>query len=747
MCGIAGILCLTPDAPSPTRESLARMAGALEHRGPDEFGVYRDRRAGLAHSRLSIIDLATGQQPMANADGSLWLSFNGEIFNYVELRAELETLGHRFRTKSDTEVILHAWEAWGDAAFEKMNGQWAVALWDSKTGTLVLSRDRLGVRPLYFVEHRGRLVFASEVKALFAGAPDLPRELDPRGLDETFTFWTVVPPQTMFRGVQELEPGHLRVWRQGAPVRDVAFWQPRYPVGDAHRFAGSLEDATAALHHALEEATRLRMVRAEVPVGSYLSGGLDSSVVAALAARAKPSGFKTFSLRFADAEYDETPYQRAMVERLGTEHSEVLVHRQDIAEVFPDVIRFTERPVLRTAPAPLFLLSRLVHRSGIKVVLTGEGSDEMFLGYDLFKETKVRQFWARQPGSKYRPLLLRRLYPTLSVSQQNVELLREFFGTGLETPDALGFSHLVRWGNKVVLTGEGSDELLAGYDLFREAKVRRFWATNPGSTWRPKLLERLYPYLARSPVSQQALTRAFFGRGLERARAPGFSHEPRWHGTAALKRLFSAELRAELGGRDAVKALLSDLPGDFARWPFLAQDQYLEARTLLSGYLLSSQGDRMLMGNSVEGRFPFLDREVIALANSLPPAFKLKVLDEKHVLKRVARELVTPEILSRPKQPYRAPDAFSFVGAQRPAWVDEVMSETALRDAGLFDAKAAAQLWAKCLARKDDSQFSNSDNMAVVGVLSAQLLHRQLVRAAPGTWQPPLKTLVENDAT
>ncbi len=665
MCGIAGILCLTPDAPSPTRESLARMAGALEHRGPDEFGVYRDRRAGLAHSRLSIIDLATGQQPMANADGSLWLSFNGEIFNYVELRAELETLGHRFRTKSDTEVILHAWEAWGDAAFEKMNGQWAVALWDSKTGTLVLSRDRLGVRPLYFVEHRGRLVFASEVKALFAGAPDLPRELDPRGLDETFTFWTVVPPQTMFRGVQELEPGHLRVWRQGAPVRDVAFWQPRYPVGDAHRFAGSLEDATAALHHALEEATRLRMVRAEVPVGSYLSGGLDSSVVAALAARAKPSGFKTFSLRFADAEYDETPYQRAMVERLGTEHSEVLVHRQDIAEVFPDVIRFTERPVLRTAPAPLFLLSRLVHRSGIKVVLTGEGSDE----------------------------------------------------------------------------------LLAGYDLFREAKVRRFWATNPGSTWRPKLLERLYPYLARSPVSQQALTRAFFGRGLERARAPGFSHEPRWHGTAALKRLFSAELRAELGGRDAVKALLSDLPGDFARWPFLAQDQYLEARTLLSGYLLSSQGDRMLMGNSVEGRFPFLDREVIALANSLPPAFKLKVLDEKHVLKRVARELVTPEILSRPKQPYRAPDAFSFVGAQRPAWVDEVMSETALRDAGLFDAKAAAQLWAKCLARKDDSQFSNSDNMAVVGVLSAQLLHRQLVRAAPGTWQPPLKTLVENDAT
>ncbi len=661
MCGIAGIVGLAADAEAPSREALARMAGALEHRGPDEFGVYRDRRAGLAHSRLSIIDLSSGQQPMANTDNTVWISFNGEIFNYVELRAELEALGHQFRTKSDTEVIIHAWEAWGDAAFDKMNGQWAVALWDSKTQTFVLCRDRVGVRPLYYAEHQGRLLFASEVKALFAGAPDFPRELDPNGLDETFTFWTVVPPQTVFRGVRELEPGHLRVWTRGQLTRDVAYWQPTYPVGTAGRFQGSLEDATQALAHALEEATRLRMVRADVPVGSYLSGGLDSSLVAAMAARAKPSGFKTFSLRFEDAEYDETPYQRAMVERLRTEHAEVVVSRQDIAEVFPSVIRFIERPVVRTAPAPLFLLSRLVQRSGIKVVLTGEGSDEM----------------------------------------------------------------------------------LAGYDLFREAKVRRFWAVSPKSPWRPKLLERLYPYLARSPVSQQALTRQFFGRGLERAKTPGFSHEPRWSSTSALKRMFSAELRAQLTGRDAVKNLLATLPPEFSQWPVLAQDQYLEVRTLLSGYLLSSQGDRMLMGNSVEGRFPFLDREVIALANSLPSAFKLKVLDEKHVLKRVARELVTDDIIARPKQPYRAPDALSFMGEQRPAWVDEVMSEASLRDAGIFDPKIVAQLWSKCLARRDDGQFSNSDNMAVVGVLSAQLMHRQLVREAPGTKQPVLKTLVE----
>jgi asparagine synthase (glutamine-hydrolysing) len=660
MCGIAGIVNLHASSP-PSKDALTFMAGALEHRGPDEFGIYHSPHAGLAHARLSIIDLSTGQQPLSNEDQTLWISFNGEIFNYVELRAELESLGHRFRTKSDTEVIVHAWEAWGESAFERMNGQWAVALWDEKTKTFVLSRDRVGVRPIFTLEHEGRLFFASEVKALFSGAPGFSRAIDPMGLDETFTFWTVVPPQTVFRGVRELEPGHVAVWREGRLVHDAPFWRPRYPVGHAFRFEGTLAEATDALADALENATKLRMVRADVPVGCYLSGGLDSSVVAALASRAKPSGFKTYSLRFADAEYDETPYQRAMVERLGTEHSEVVVSRNDIAAVFPRVIRHTERPILRTAPAPLFLLSKLVHDSGIKVVLTGEGSDEM----------------------------------------------------------------------------------LAGYDLFREARVRRFWARQPQSSWRPRLLERLYPYLSRSPVSQQALTRQFFGRGLERAKAPGFSHEPRWSSTAALKRLFSADISAALTEFDAKARLLASLPAEFSKWPHLAQDQYLEVRTLLSGYLLSSQGDRMLMGNSVEGRFPFLDREVMALANSLPPSFKLRGLDEKHVLKRVAKELVTSEILKRPKQPYRAPDALSFIGGKRPGWVDELMSDSALTAAGLFAVGPVATLWKKCLTRSSDEQFSNSDNMAVVGILSAQLVHQQLIREAPSTKRPVLKTVVE----
>ena len=646
MCGIAGIVALGAGASSPSHDALVRMASALFHRGPDEFGVYRDDQAGLAHARLSIIDLATGQQPMADENNTTWIVFNGEIFNYVELRAELVALGHHFRTQSDTEVIVHAYRAWGEAAFERMNGQWAVALWDAVAKRLVLSRDRVGICPLHLCEHAGHLYFASEVKAIFAANAAIPRAFDPTGISQTFTFWTIVPPQSVFQGVTELEPGHVRIYENGT-VRDRAYWTPRYPVlADARdRFHGSLDDAVVEVRRAIEDATSLRMLRADVPVGSYLSGGLDSSLVAALGRRFAGNRFQTFSLRFEDAEYDETEYQRLMVNMLGSEHHEVVVSRSDIANVFPEVIYHTERPILRTAPAPLFLLSKLVREHGVKVVLTGEGADEMF----------------------------------------------------------------------------------AGYDIFREGKVRRFWGRQPESTFRPRLLERLYPYLARSPVSQQAMARQFFGRNITAHRTPGFAHDTRWHTTGALKRLLSKDMQAAAASRDPVSEFLADLPPEFAQWSPLAQDQHVEIRTLLAGYLLSSQGDRMLMANSVEGRFPFLDKNVIDLADSLPAAYKLRVLDEKHVVKRAAQDIVPREIIARKKQPYRAPDALSFIARDAPEYIDEVLSESALRDANVFEPQAVTQLLRKCRARGRDGQFSNTDNMALVGVLSTQLLHRQFI--------------------
>lgn len=664
MCGIAGVMNQRAQLAPPGLDELGRMAGALKHRGPDEFGIYRDRQAGLAHARLSIIDLESGQQPLSNERGTLWIAFNGEIFNYVELREELIARGHQFRTRSDTEVIVHAYEEWGGDAFRRLNGQWAVALWDSERSELVLARDPFGVRPLYVTQHAGRISFASEVKALFAGDSSIPRRLDPVGLDQTFTFWTTVAPRTVFEGIEEVEPGTVRVY-SAAGVRYYQSYEPAFPLGEPDRFPGTLDDAVEEVRAALSEATSLRMLRADVPVGSYLSGGLDSSLIAALGLAAKGSNFSTFSLRFEDAEYDETRFQREMAHRLGSEHHEVVVSRGDIARVFSDVIRHTERPVLRTAPAPMYMLSGLVHDAGIKVVLTGEGADEMF----------------------------------------------------------------------------------AGYDLFREAKVRRFWARQPASERRPRLLERLYPYLQRSPVAQQAMARQFFGRDLKRFKAPGFGHDPRWSGTGALKRLFSSGIRQRMDGLDARASLVAALPSEFSRWTPLAQDQYLEVRTLLSGYLLSAQGDRMLMAHSVEGRFPFLDRRVAKLAESLPHEYKLRVLDEKHVLKRAAAELVPASILERPKQPYRAPDALSFASPEAREWVDEVTSTASVAGAGVFEPKAVQQLIAKCRARVAEGQFSNADNMGVVGVLSTQLLHHHFIESRPEAAPPAeIRTLVDRSS-
>lgn len=648
MCGIAGIVNVVDRHEPPSRELLTAMISAIRYRGPDEFGLYRDRRAGLVHARLSLIDLTSGQQPLTNEDQSLWIIFNGEIFNYVELRAELVALGHRFRTRSDTEVIVHAYEAWGDSCFARLNGQWALALWDSNARRLILSRDRIGVRPLFVREDRGRVWFASEVKAIFAD-PSVPREMDPRGLDQTFTYWASLPPVSLFTGIEELAPGSVRVYESDGSKRDTLFWRPSYPVAGPDEYPLSLDEATEALAEKLETATRLRVLRSDVPVGSYLSGGLDSSLTAWMGRKAKEGVFRTYSIRFEDAEYDETAYQRAMAATIDSDHQELVVRRRDIARVFPDVVRHTERPILRTAPAPLFLLSRLVRDSGIKAVLTGEGADEM----------------------------------------------------------------------------------LAGYDIFREAAIRHFWSRQPQSTARPKLFDRLYPYLARSPQQAKGMALQFWKRGLEKAGQPGFSHDPRWWTTSQLKRFFSPAIRAAVelqppGGP------LDDLPAEFTRWDPLAQAQYLEVVTLLSGYLISSQGDRMLMAHSVEGRFPFLDADVMEFCNGLPARYKLAGLNEKFILKRVARGIVPESIINRPKQPYRAPDAVSFVEPGAPEYVAELLSEEALRDAGLFDVPAARGLYAKCVARAKDPAgegvFSNSDNMGLVGLLSAQLVHQQLIR-------------------
>jgi asparagine synthase (glutamine-hydrolysing) len=636
MCGICGIVA---EDRIPDRDELAAMMGQLVHRGPDGAGLFRDSRAALGHLRLSIIDTEGGAQPLSNEDGTVWVSFNGEIFNYVELREHLRDLGHTFRTASDTEVIVHAWEQWGEDCFSRFNGQWALALWETRRGRLILSRDRMGIRPLYYTGAGSRFRFASEVKALFA-ATDVPRELDPDGLDETFTYWSTVAPRTVFAGIDQLPPGHYLV-RENGRIRIRPYWSPDFPQR-GHEPHTDLVENVAALREAMVTATRLRFLRSDVPVGAYLSGGLDSSITAAVIARHTDVPVHTFSLRFTDSAFDEGEYQQRISASLGTRHQDVTVSGADVAGVFPEVVRHAETPVLRAAPAPLFLLSRLVREHGYKVVVTGEGADEV----------------------------------------------------------------------------------LAGYDIFREARVRQFWARDPGSAVRSRAAELLYPWMARSPGQVPAFARAFFGRDLDPA-DPALSHRPRWQSTSVLKNLVTTGLRERMSA-DRPLDLIAGMPPRSPGWDPLSRAQWLEMTTLLPGYILASQGDRMLMANSVEGRFPFLDRNVVELANAVPAGHKLFGLEEKYLLKQAFADLVPPEILQRPKQPYRAPDAASFVADPTSEWFAEVTSERAVREAGTFRPDLVAGLVAKC-RRAAGRAMSNTDDMRLLAVVSTQLLYEQFI--------------------
>ena len=443
---------------------LARMAAVLRHRGPDGSGMYADARVGLAHTRLSIIDLAGGAQPMGNEDGQVLVTFNGEVYNYIELRDELAAKGHRFRTRSDTEVLVHGYEEWGPAFVERLNGQFAFAIYDRRRATVFLARDRFGVRPLFYAERAGTLYFASEVKALFATG-ELPVAPDLAGLDEVFTFWAARAPRTPFRGVSSLEPGTCALWRDGT-LRVSRYYSLRYEEREAEP-----ADALGLLDQLMRSSVTLRM-RSDVPVGGYLSGGLDSSITCALAASMSPHELRSFSVTFEDPALDESAFQHLVAEQLRTQHAVVRIGSGDIARVFPAVIRHTETPVVRTAPAPMYLLAELVRERGIRVVLTGEGSDEVFLGYDLFKETIVRQFCLRQPNSTVRPRLFDRLYPYLPDRHRGGDFWRRSFLNAGGADDPL-FSHLPRFLLTARIKSFYSDEMrsvLAGVDVVDELR-------------------------------------------------------------------------------------------------------------------------------------------------------------------------------------------------------------------------------------------------------------------------------------
>ncbi len=442
MCGIVGI-CRLQAGSAIHPHTIARMMAMIRHRGPDGTGIYLDDQVGLGHLRLSIIDLERGCQPIHNEDETLWIIYNGEAFNYVELRRQLEQQGHRFYTTSDTEVILHLYEQEGPRCVERLNGQFAFAIWNRQSRELFLARDRVGIRPLHYTLHHGMLLFASEIKSLFA-VPGVRREFDPVSLDQIFTFWTVLPGRTAFRDIHELPPGHYLKVSRGA-VEIKRYWE--IPIYSRHeQLDGPVEPLCEQIRDLLTDAIRIRL-RADVPVGGYLSGGLDSSGVAALVARQFNADLNTFGIRFEQENFDEGTHQEQMVSFLGTKHRETWATPELIGNLFAPTLWHCETPLLRTAPVPLCALSGAVHESGLKVVLTGEGADEVFGGYDIFKEAKVRRFWSRRPDASARGDLLEQLYGDIFRAPRRRLFLKSFFARGLERSDDPLFSHLVRWDN------------------------------------------------------------------------------------------------------------------------------------------------------------------------------------------------------------------------------------------------------------------------------------------------------------
>jgi asparagine synthase (glutamine-hydrolysing) len=644
MCGIAGIIDFS--SPEDTRDLLGKMLGIIRHRGPDSFGIYQNRFGGIASARLSIIDLNTGDQPIHNEDETVWVVLNGEIFNFPELRKDLEANGHRFATQTDTEVLVHLYEDHGPDFFNMLNGQFAFAIWDQRRETLLLGRDRVGIHPLFYYEDKGRLVFSSEIKAIFMD-DTVPRQPDFQTLSDIFVCWSPMGTSTAFKDVKQLLPGHYAVFSQkGMSIH--RYWGLTFH--DSEPSGRQLSHWTEELEDLLYDSARIRL-RADVPVGAYLSGGLDSTYLTSIVKKKFNNRLHTFSVSFTDGRFDEASFQARAVEALETDHLSVRCTENDIGEIFKDIIWHTETPVLRTAPAPLFKLSRLVRESGYKVVLTGEGADELFAGYDIFKEDLVRRFWARNPDSKIRPGLIAMLYPDI-FSQGN-------------------------------------------------GKAGKF------------LIE-------------------FFGKGLNNVDSPSYSHILRWENTSRLKTFFSDDLRdsTDKGVEGFLERFISMLPADYMSWDPLSRAQYTEASLFLSNYLLSSQGDRMTMGNSVEGRVPYLDHRVIEFACRVPPRYRMKGLTEKFILKQTAKKLIPAELANRPKHPYRAPISRCFFGESQPDYVQEMLSDDAIKKSGYFEPKKVSHLLAKC-RRQKGNVLSERENMAIVGILSTQLLDHLFIKDFP----------------
>jgi asparagine synthase (glutamine-hydrolysing) len=600
MCGIAGIF--DPRGWGDVdRVLLRRMTDILAHRGPDGAGFYHAPGIGLGHRRLAILDLQTGDQPMFNEGKSVCVVFNGEIYNYRPLMTELTKLGYAFRTRSDTEVIIHAWEQWGEDCLARFNGMFAFALWDSRQEVLFLARDRLGEKPLYYsFLADGRLLFASELKSVRL-SPDIDRRLDPRAIEEFFAYGYIPDPRSIYLGIRKLAAGHFLLIRKGeARAEPRCYWDVRFGDGAAARG----DDVAEQLIGRLRESVRMRMI-ADVPLGAFLSGGVDSSGVVAMMAGLSTDLVGVFSIAFGSKAWDESTYAAEIASRYRTDHH--------IRQVDPNAFDLLDRlatiydePFGDSSAIPTFRVCAMA-REHVTVALSGDGADEVFAGYRRYRWHCFEE-------------AVRSIVPA--------GLRRPFFG--------------------------------------------KLGAIYPKLDWAPRPLRAK---AVLEELAQDAATAYFSSVSV--------------CGDALRQRLFGPHLRRELQGYHAGEVLRRHMRNCDSEDP-LSQVQYTDLKTYLAGDILTKI-DRASMACSLEVRVPYLDHTLVEWAARLPSSFKLRGGDGKHVLKRALEAYVPKTILYRPKQGFVVPLAAWFRGPLRRRLREALMGPV-LRQSELFDMPTIATL-------------------------------------------------------
>ncbi len=631
MCGIAGIF---GSLPKDKKIALIKgMTSTLQHRGPDEWGLYYSEDLALGHTRLAIIDIKQGHQPMGT--DRYIIIYNGELYNFQELKEDLLNKGIPFKTNSDTEVVLKSFELYSTECFKKFNGQFALLIWDKIDKKLYIARDRFGIRPLYILKFQNLFYFSSEIKA-FDIIPNFNRSFNIENLFEHALLWNTLADNTVFKNIRSLPAGTFEIYQQNSDPKNIRY----YEIGEKKSNSPkNFKEAKEIFFQLLDEAVTLRL-KSDVPVGTYLSGGIDSSVISYLT-KQKMDSLKTFSVSFSDQQYDESTFQIEMAQLLNSQHQTVKINNESIEKNFFEAAYFFERPVFRTAPVPLFLLSKLVQKSDIKVILTGEAADEILFGYDSYKEIQLLNKWKTNPESKEHLTIIKNLYPHLShyKDPKMFGLIKMYYQNFLKDFDNNLLSLNIRASNN-------------------------------------KILEKF----------------------------------------------FNPDYNIKFDQGRLLNNISEILPDNFSEWSLLQKNQFLEMKTLLPGYLLSSQADRMSLAHNIEGRYPFLDHLLVDSLFYFDDSYKLKGLKQKHLLSETFKNYIPKSIIERPKRPYIAPDLRAFISPGNfSELINTFLSKKAIEDYGIFNFPLVDRFLNKFKNHIPD-EIGYRDNMIIIFLLSTQII-------------------------